>query len=351
MDLQQPIVLIGAGRSGSTLLTRMLDAHPGIDFKGETDFLLPCLWLDVWHDRFWLNWPRQMSANARSAHAPFPEWDPAELEAERRRAGLLVLELFTRLLRIDTDRHEVWGYKELWNGSQKFHFDWSHYDCVVSRAQWLHVVRDPFDYATSCARWNEQRLTARFLTELLKDWVSILDYNAERRSTGRYEQIRYEDLVARPQEKLSRVLQAVGLEWHDDCAGPARRRTFHAMKETALDRELCGDELAELVGSVEGLTQRMTALGYEVPSMVPLQDIDQSATVRCAPDLRNPEDFPVSGQKPRLAREVERRKQLDDAYRIARKIDSRPWLHGNTKWFSTKLTELLLSMLRGEGPS
>ena len=138
---QQPIVLIGTGRSGSTLLTRMLDAHPAIDFKGETDFCCPALWLDVWHDRFWLNWPRQMSANARSAHAPFPEWDTDELEAERQRAALLVLDCLQGSC-VSTCSPQVWGYKELWNGSPSFRFDWEHYDCVISRAL----------LAASCAR-------------------------------------------------------------------------------------------------------------------------------------------------------------------------------------------------------
>jgi hypothetical protein len=351
MDVQQPIILIGTGRSGSTLLTRMLDAHPAIDFKGETDFLLPSLWLDVWYDRFWLNWPRQMSANARSAHTAFPEWDSDQLEAERQRAGLLVVELFTRLLRIDGSRYQVWGYKELWNGSPSFRFDWALYDSVVPRAVWLHLVRDPFAFASSCARWNEESLTTRFLMDRLKEWVSILDYNAERQSTGRYQRVRYEDLVGRPQEELSRLLRVAGLAWHEECAVPASQQTFHAMEQTRGGRALCGNELAELVDGIEGLGERMAALGYHAPSSVTIEETAQADAKRDAPDLRNPENFAAPREKPRSAKELERRKQLNDGYRMARTIDSRPWLHGSTKQLSSRLTKLLLSMLRGGNPS
>ena len=351
MDLQKPIVLIGTGRSGSTLLTRMLDAHPAIDFKGETDFLLPCLWLDVWHDRFWLNWPRQMSADARSAHAPLPEWGDDDLETERQRAALLVLDLFTKLLRIDPVHHQRWGYKELWNGSPSFRFDWEHYDCVIPRAYWLHLIRHPFDFAGSCARWNEQPLTLGFLRDRLKEWVSMLDHNAERQRTGRYTQVRYEDLVEQPREVLSTALNAAGLDWHDACAGPAGCRTFHAKHEQSRGAELRGQALTELVDQVDGLSRRMADLDYPLPPAVQLEDEDASAAERRAPDLRDPENLAFGMQRPRSTTEMARRKQLDDGYRMARTIDSRPWLHGSTKELSTKLTKLLLSMLRGGDPS
>src|SRR5437667_12872785 len=47
-DPQAPLVVIGAGRSGSTLLAAILAAHPDLCFKGETVFLLPKLWRVVW---------------------------------------------------------------------------------------------------------------------------------------------------------------------------------------------------------------------------------------------------------------------------------------------------------------
>ena len=47
-DPQAPLLVIGAGRSGSSLLTGILDAHPEICFKGENLFLLPKLWQVVW---------------------------------------------------------------------------------------------------------------------------------------------------------------------------------------------------------------------------------------------------------------------------------------------------------------
>ena len=97
--------------------------------------------------------------------------------------------------------------------------------------------------------------------------------------------------------------------------------------------------------------ERMAALGYCVPSAVQLEERDASAAERRAPDLREPGELGLRQQRPRFSEGVERRKQLDDGYRMARTIDSRPWLHGSTKELSTKLTKLLLSMLRGGDPS
>jgi LPS sulfotransferase NodH len=52
--LKRPIILIGTGRSGSTLLVRILNAHPDVQFEGETDFLIARLWREVWGNQFWL---------------------------------------------------------------------------------------------------------------------------------------------------------------------------------------------------------------------------------------------------------------------------------------------------------
>ncbi len=41
---EAPIIIIGAGGSGSTLLDRSLNAHPDIDMIGETKFLVANAW-------------------------------------------------------------------------------------------------------------------------------------------------------------------------------------------------------------------------------------------------------------------------------------------------------------------
>src|SRR5262245_115792 len=47
--LDRPIVIIGAGRSGSSLLGEMLDAHPSIHMLGEMDETVPQLWKCFWN--------------------------------------------------------------------------------------------------------------------------------------------------------------------------------------------------------------------------------------------------------------------------------------------------------------
>jgi hypothetical protein len=61
MDYQAPIIIIGPGRSGTTLLVRILDSHPHMSFYNEPDFLVPKVWRAIWSknpfgDSFFLRW-------------------------------------------------------------------------------------------------------------------------------------------------------------------------------------------------------------------------------------------------------------------------------------------------------
>src|SRR4051812_3561595 len=44
LDPTAPIVIVGAGRSGTTRLVAVLGDHPDVYMMGETSFLLPRLW-------------------------------------------------------------------------------------------------------------------------------------------------------------------------------------------------------------------------------------------------------------------------------------------------------------------
>jgi len=44
LDVQAPIILVGAGRSGSTLLDAIIESHPDVYSVGETSFLFHRLW-------------------------------------------------------------------------------------------------------------------------------------------------------------------------------------------------------------------------------------------------------------------------------------------------------------------
>ena len=129
-DPQAPLLMIGAGRSGSSLLARMFGAHPDISFDDENDFLAPKLWQLIWEHRRprWSGASGDISSDARKA---------AE-DAAQCRLAPLVAQALVSILGIDPERRH-WGYKEVWNGSATHRFSWYVYDLLFPQIGRAHV--------------------------------------------------------------------------------------------------------------------------------------------------------------------------------------------------------------------
>lgn len=303
MDIQAPIVVIGAGRSGSTLLARLLNANPALDFKGETSFLLLRLWAEVWGDRFWLNWPRHVATGPRSAADPLPPLSAEALASERLRVGRVVAGLFVELLRVDRDRHRLWGFKELWSGLPQYDHAWQAYDAVLPGASWIHLVRHPFAFARSCAAWNGARLTREYLRDRLINWVWMLGCNRLRGATGRFVEIRFEDLIRRPAEVLQPFLDARGLHWEVAMDEVLRDRTMVSRNADGGGQIMLSKDDAEtLIGEISGLGEAMVSLNYRPPEQTALATDPRSEG---SIDLRDPEDVWNEPFAPRFALEAE----------------------------------------------
>jgi len=301
--LQSPIMVIGAGRSGSTLTSRMLDAHPAIDFKGETSFLLLRLWAEVWHDRFWLNWPRQVAARPHSAAACVPTMSADELAAERARVGELVADLLVHLLAVERRHHRRWGYKELWSGLPQYNHDWSAYDAVLPGAHWLHLIRHPFEFARSCAAWNGTLMTRDYLEERLSNWVDMLACHRRRSDTGRYYEIRAEDLAQAPEAVLAPVLTALGLGWDPAIAAVLHDKAMASDHSADDDSTVLTFSDAEaLVDTIPGLAGAMDSCGYVPP---PRTLLAGRSRPEASVDLRDPEGEKKDSFLPRYALEAQ----------------------------------------------
>lgn len=309
MDIQAPLVVIGAGRSGSTLLSKIFNAHPLVDFKGETSFLLSRLWLELWNDQFWLNWPRQMVLNPSTARAPLPPWDEETYRIECQRVGRLLSGFFVELLGVNSQEHQVWGYKELWNGQSTYHYDWEPHNLVLPRATWVHLIRHPFEFAKSCANWNEESWTLSYLTGRLHEWVKLLKHNRLQTTSERYFEIRYEDFTKNPQEILRPIFQSLGISWHGELARVLDQRVMRSSQ--IMEEKACGtiviegEKVDEMVAKVEGLREEMIALQYEIPKSLTLRDKSSwEAESRAGIDvLRTPKPWASGKHWPRYVLE------------------------------------------------
>jgi hypothetical protein len=208
-------VVVGVGRSGTTLLRLMLDSHPELAIPPETGFL-----------------PMIQQRRAELGAETFadlvvaaPQWpdfhlDESELRAELRRlrpfspgAGA---RCFYRLYARRFGKRR-WGDKTPVYGR--------HMPAIqelLPEARFLHLIRDGRDVALSLRPlWFAPGQEAHTLAGYWREGIEAARRDAP--SCRHYLEIRYEDLVAEPERALRRVCDFLELSYAPEMlAYPAR---------------------------------------------------------------------------------------------------------------------------------
>ena len=207
-----PLIILGVGRSGTTLLRVMLDRSSEIAIPYESFFVTPLAHrhgprpkLDEFLDdlgRFYQLY----------------EWgiDPEDVRP-RLREGMTTGEAISTVFEVYAE-HEG---KSRWGDKTPLYMQHLPLlERLFPDALWVHLVRDGRDAALSFLElpagfsgktWAQPRTAAQFAARWRMEIRS-----ARRLGThvgGRYLELRYEDLVAEPERELKRVCEHASLTW------------------------------------------------------------------------------------------------------------------------------------------
>jgi hypothetical protein len=282
--VRSPIILIGAGRSGSSLLVDLLGSHPGIHMLGgEMELTVGRLWDCLWGTSAAVEarsrLPQAAPAGEPLSDAAIVERARAAERDARARVHALIRDTLDRLFGVSDSPRAYWGFKEIWLDSRS-PYSLDLYDAVFPGAFYLHLVRDPFACARSAADWNRRPFTAEELREQLTGWVDCLETNRAAARTGRYLLLTYEALVADPRRALEPLLGRLGLAWDDACLAALKRDHVPSLRRSPFPRR--ADKLA---ARVPGLQRLMAELGYSAPSGRPTGKAGASPAAEVATPL------------------------------------------------------------------
>lgn len=230
-----PVFLGGENRSGTTLLSVILDSHPDLVVGPELDFLEPpnlgshirdaCDLLAVGD-------PRVLGPGTDTSD---PAWyDGAHFVKQCQRFGIEFAELRqlvgktmaetgSNLVDFE-DRcallNTLGEYRRQRSGVNRWGVKLGRYIPRVAEfarcwpgAHFVHLIRDGRDVASShltSVPWGH-----RTVREAAESWVRIVRYPRDLAATTRYLEIRYEDLVTDPRATIRLIIDFAGVRWHD----------------------------------------------------------------------------------------------------------------------------------------
>jgi hypothetical protein len=197
-------VIVGAPRSGTTLLRMMIDAHPEVAIPPETGFLPALAELDPGADSARMAW---------EIITGFPTWPDFSLDPLHLRSALAALSpaspaeaarAFYRLYAARHGKHQ-WGDK-----TPSYDVQIDRIAGLLPEARFIHLIRDGRDVLVSVRHlWFRPGDTVEACAA---DWAGrIARTRALGAEVGRYLEVRYEALVRAPEETLRDVCRFVGL--------------------------------------------------------------------------------------------------------------------------------------------
>ena len=252
-ELLDPVhFLIGAERSGTTLLRPLLDHHPEIAWCSEFEYSVDKLPAGEGFSEMdgyirWLKRDRIFRLHGWSIDRDlsYPELMDSFLRQKRgdkEVAGATVHRSFHRLLRI-----------------------WPH-------ARFIYLLRDGRDVARSwiAMGWAGNMWSA------MEEWLKAEQQWMKLRATlpeDRWIEVRYEDLVTEPVGSLSRICRFLGTEFDEAMFGYARvPGTTYAFPDPKLAQQWKNKQSQEEIRQAEARAGGfLLARGYELSGLPPLE--------------------------------------------------------------------------------
>ena len=200
--------VVGVGRSGTTLLRLMLDAHPDLAMPPETGFVP-----DVIREGQNLRTPAAAVAFLREQRS-WGDHHVDEAELERRLAALARLDATAALrafyrLYADGQGKPRWGDK-----TPAYVKRMPMIERALPEARFIHVIRDGRDVSLSRGKRRLREGDAPGPERVAEMWRNrILKARKASKRVRHYIEIRYEDLVTDTEPTLRRVADLVELPW------------------------------------------------------------------------------------------------------------------------------------------
>jgi Sulfotransferase family len=200
--------VVGASRSGTTLLRMMLDAHPDLAIPSETRLIPHIAQICAASSQ-----PREDFVTAVSSSST---WRDLHLDRSALKERIDCIDPFDvgdalrEMYRLYADRHG----KNRW-GDKTPHYVTSMQliQSLLPEARFIHLVRDGRDVALSI---RELWFGPDSVQEAASWWVSMLQSAAEQsRSLSSYLVIRYEDLILETEATLQRICRFLSLPWNE----------------------------------------------------------------------------------------------------------------------------------------
>ena len=261
-DLNEVIFIVGVGRSGTTLLQCMLNAHSRVCFLPETHFL-----------RHYPGTPGVSARVRRKGMAAI--WSRLAVDPHIRRVGPALLagvmdgrpDTMAGFYRSLLDRYaESRGAERVGEKDPKnieilpVIRDW------FPEARVIHVVRDPRDVVVSRMRaeWSRGR---PFLIHLAacREQLHLGCLEGPALFGPHYREVRYEDLIVRPEETLSNVCAWMGMAYESGMLSfQQSARELIQGREEAWKKECSGPLLTDNTGKFSGVLSRRRSRRIEV---------------------------------------------------------------------------------------
>ena len=206
-------IVVGAPRSGTTLLRFMLDAHRDLAIPPESGFLVPCAKLAAHEAVSCEEFHRIVTGYPADA----PGWADFQIDADLFLAGLRTMEPFTVTdgVRLFYQMYAARFGKPRWGDKTPLYcLHLRSIEAILPEAHFLHIIRDGRDVALSLRpMWFAPARDIETLASHWRQCVTKCREDAER--CRHYMEVRYEQLVEDTPGVLGRICRFLDLDFDD----------------------------------------------------------------------------------------------------------------------------------------